>query len=102
VDLANGCGAAIYAASSGTVDAAFYNGGYGNYIRIQHGGGIATGYAHIRQFAVRAGQHVSAGQVIAYAGNTGTSFGCHLHFEVYSGGAPINPIDFMAARGVSV
>nr|WP_317451857.1 peptidoglycan DD-metalloendopeptidase family protein [Microbacterium sp. NIBRBAC000506063] len=48
IDFANGCGAYIYAAASGTVDAAFYNGGYGNYIRIQHGGGIATGYAHIR------------------------------------------------------
>ncbi|MDH5165697.1 peptidoglycan DD-metalloendopeptidase family protein, partial [Microbacterium sp. RD02] len=83
VDLANGCGAAIYAAHSGTVDAAFYNGGYGNYVRIQHGGGIATGYAHIKPggFAVRNGQWVRAGQVIAYAGNTGGSFGCHLHFE---------------------
>lgn len=102
VDLANGCGAAIYAAHSGTVDAAFYNGGYGNYVRIQHGGGIATGYAHIRQFAVRSGQWVNAGQVIAYAGNTGGSFGCHLHFEVYINGAYTNPINFMAGKGISV
>ncbi|MCK2035610.1 peptidoglycan DD-metalloendopeptidase family protein [Microbacterium sp. SSW1-49] len=102
VDLANGCGAAIYAAHSGTVDAAFYNGGYGNYVRIQHGGGIATGYAHIRQFAVRSGQWVRAGQVIAYAGNTGGSFGCHLHFEVYINGAYTNPINFMAGKGISV
>lgn len=102
VDLANGCGAAIYAAHSGTVDAAFYNGGYGNYVRIQHGGGISTGYAHINSFAVRGGQWVNAGQVIAYAGNTGGSFGCHLHFEVYINGAYTNPIDFMAGKGVSV
>ena len=104
VDLANGCGAAIYAAHSGTVDAAFYTGGYGTYVRIQHGGGIATGYAHIKPggFAVRSGQWVEAGQVIAYAGNTGGSFGCHLHFEVYINGRYTNPIDFMAGKGISV
>ncbi len=100
VDLANGCGAAIYAAYAGTVDAAFYNGGYGNYIRIQHGGGLATGYAHIDSYAVGYGQWVEAGQVIAYAGNTGGSFGCHLHFEVYENGGTINPQWFMADRGI--
>lgn len=104
VDLANGCGAPIYAAHAGTVDAAFYNGGYGNYIRIQHGGGVGTGYGHIRPggFAVSAGQQVSAGQVIAYAGTTGASTGCHLHFEVYINGRTTNPIDYLAARGISV
>lgn len=104
VDLANGCGAAIYAASSGVVDYAAYNGGYGYYIRIQHSGGIGTGYAHIRKggILVRSGQRVSAGQVIAYAGNTGNSLGCHLHFEVYVNGSTTNPIPFMSARGVSV
>ena len=104
VDLANGCGAAIYAAHSGTVDYAARNGGYGNYIRIQHGGGIGTGYGHIRDggFAVRRGQWVEAGQVIAYAGNTGNSAGCHLHFEVYQNGGTINPITFMARYGVSL
>lgn len=104
VDLANGCGAAIYAAQSGTVDYAGPNGNYGNYIRIQHGGGIATGYAHIRNggFAVRSGQWVNSGQVIAYAGNTGASVGCHLHFEVYRNGGYVNPIAFLADRGISV
>lgn len=98
-DFANGCGAGIYAASSGRVDAAFYNGGYGNYIRIQHGGGVATGYAHLSRFAVRYGQQVSAGQLIGYAGNTGASQGCHLHFEVYTGGGTANPYNFLRARG---
>lgn len=104
IDFANGCGAYIYAAASGTVDAAFYNGGYGNYIRIQHGGGIATGYAHIRPggYLVGHGQQVSAGQRIAYAGDTGNSFGCHLHFEVYVNGATVNPATFLRGRGVSV
>lgn len=102
-DFANGCGAAIYAAQSGTVDYAGYNGGYGNYIRIQHGGGIGTGYAHIRDggIQVRSGQWVRSGQIIAYAGNTGRSFGCHLHFEVYVNGSAVNPVQFLGRHGVS-
>ncbi|MGH3691013.1 MAG: M23 family metallopeptidase [Acidimicrobiia bacterium] len=102
-DFANGCGSPIYAANSGTVDYAGGNGGYGNYIRIQHGGGIGTGYAHIRDggILVRSGQRVNSGQVIAYAGNTGRSFGCHLHFEVYVNGGAVNPVAFLADRGVS-
>jgi murein DD-endopeptidase MepM/ murein hydrolase activator NlpD len=102
VDLANGCNAPIFAAHSGTVDYAGWNGGYGNYVRSQHGGGVGTGYGHINSFAVRSGQYVNAGQVIAYAGNTGNSFGCHLHFEVYINGGYTNPINYMAARGISV
>ncbi|MGM7679330.1 M23 family metallopeptidase [Microbacterium sp. A94] len=102
VDLANGCGTPIFAAQSGTVDYAGWNGGYGNYVRIQHGGGVGTGYAHINSFAVSWGQWVNAGQIIAYAGNTGNSFGCHLHYEVYINGGYTNPINFMAAHGISV
>lgn len=103
-DLANGCGAAIYAANSGTVDYAGANGNYGNYVRIQHGGGVSTGYAHIKPggIIVRSGQWVNSGQVVAYAGDTGRSFGCHLHFEVYINGGYINPIRFMEARGVYI
>lgn len=104
VDMATGCGAGIYAAHAGTVDYAGGNSGYGNYIRIQHGGGVGTGYAHIMNggILVRNGQQVSAGQLIAREGNTGNSFGCHLHFEVYVNGRPVNPSDFMGARGISL
>ena len=104
VDLASGCGSAIYAASSGRVVYAGYNGGYGNYIKIDHGGSIGTGYGHIQNggILVRYGQQVSAGQLIAFEGNTGNSFGCHVHFETYDHGYPVNPINFMAARGISV
>ncbi|WP_242497814.1 M23 family metallopeptidase [Microbacterium protaetiae] len=104
VDLADSCSSNIYAAHSGTVVYAGYNGGYGYYVKIDHGGGIATGYGHIRQggIFVRYGQHVSMGQVIASEGNTGNSFGCHLHFEVYVNGGTTNPIPFMAKRGISV
>ncbi|MFH8251559.1 peptidoglycan DD-metalloendopeptidase family protein [Microbacterium sp. B2969] len=104
VDLASGCGSAIYAAQSGTVVYAGRNGGYGNYIKLDHGGGIGTGYGHIQNggILVRNGQWVNVGQVIAYEGNTGNSFGCHLHFETYVNGFPVNPINFMADRGISV
>ncbi|MHC3000180.1 peptidoglycan DD-metalloendopeptidase family protein [Microbacterium sp. HJ5] len=104
VDLAAGCGAGIYAAAGGTVVYAGYNGGYGNYIKIDHGNGIGTGYGHIRPggIFVGNGQRVRAGQLIASEGNTGNSFGCHLHFETYEWGNPVNPINFMAARGISV
>ena len=103
-DMAAGCGAGIYAAAAGTVDFAGPNGGFGNYIRIQHGGGIGTGYGHIRNggIFVRRGQWVNAGQLIAAEGETGNSYGCHLHFEVYVPGGTTNPVPFMAARGVSL
>ena len=100
VDMAAGCGAPIYAAHAGTVDYAGYNGGFGNYVRINHGGGIGTGYGHASRVVVGWGQYVQAGQIIAYEGQTGNSFGCHLHFEVYVNGGTVNPSDFMAARGV--
>ncbi len=102
VDLAAGCGAPIHAAHSGTVVVAGYSGGYGNYVKIDHGYGIGTGYGHQSSIAVGAGQYVRAGQVIGYEGNTGNSFGCHVHFEVYQNGYPVNPVPFMAARGISV
>ena len=104
IDFATGCSGAIFAAASGTVVFAAYSGAWGNYIKVDHGGGIVTGYAHIKPggYNVRYGQRVSAGQVIAYAGNTGASTGCHLHFEVYSGGVRIDPAPYLRNRGVSV
>ena len=104
VDLSGGCGAGIYAVAAGTVVYAGYNGGYGNYIKIDHGEGIGTGYAHIRNggFYVGYGQRVNAGDLIAREGETGNAFGCNLHFEVYVGGSPVNPATFLAARGVSI
>lgn len=100
LDFANGCGAPIFAATSGTVVYAGYNGGFGNYVKLSHAGGVGTGYGHMSRIAVGYGQWVRAGQVIGYAGNTGNSFGCHLHFEVYpSGGGTTNPYNWLAARG---
>lgn len=101
VDLGTGCGARIYAAHGGTVEYAGLNGTYGNFVLIDHGNGIETGYAHIRPGGVfvGVGQRVEAGQNIASSGTTGASTGCHLHYEVRSGGARINPAPFMAQRG---
>jgi murein DD-endopeptidase MepM/ murein hydrolase activator NlpD len=104
VDLAPGCGYPIVAAHGGTVEYAGPNGGYGNYIQINHGGGIETGYGHIVDggIQVREGQRVRVGQLIAYVGNTGNSFGCHLHYEIHVNGTPVNPVPFMRDRGISV
>jgi len=102
VDLGTGCSAPIYAANSGVVTFSGYSGTYGNFIKIDHGGGISTGYAHIRDGGrfVGVGEWVGAGQNIASSGTTGASDGCHLHFEVYNGGSRIDPEPFMANRGV--
>jgi len=104
VDLAPACGAPIYAAASGTVTFAANAGGYGNEVIISHGNGISTAYGHIVNggFLVSAGQTVQAGQQIARVGSTGWSTGCHLHFETRVGGAAVDPVPFMAARGISV
>ena len=98
VDIVAGTGTPIRAAAAGTV--AFTqpeasSGGYGNYTCIQHGGGISTCYAHQSQFGTSAGAHVSQGQVIGYVGNTGHSFGSHLHFEVRVNGAPVDPLGYL-------
>jgi murein DD-endopeptidase MepM/ murein hydrolase activator NlpD len=94
------CGAAVFAAAAGEVTFAGYNGGYGNFVEISHGGGISTGYGHNTTLVVSNGQFVAAGDLIAYAGTTGNSTGCHVHFEVREGGSGINPRPFMADRGV--
>ena len=103
-DLAGSCNSPIYAASAGTVSFAGWNGGYGNFILINHGGGLSTGYGHIVNggILVSVGQSVSAGQQIAKIGSTGQSTGCHLHFETRPGGVAVDAVPFMAARGVTL
>lgn len=102
-DLASGCSTAIVAAAAGTVEYVGWYGGYGNYVRIDHGGGVQTAYGHIVNggFRVSPGQRVSAGQLIALVGSTGQSTGCHAHVEVHVNGATTDPVPFMQARGVA-
>ncbi len=84
-------GTPIYAATDGTVNFSGRNGGYGNFVRIRHGGGLSTGYAHMSRIAVRNGEEVRRGQVIGYVGSTGLSTGPHLHYEMYRNGQKIDP-----------
>ncbi len=88
-------GTAIYATGDGKVIRADKSArGYGNHIRIDHGYGYVTLYAHMSVMKVRKGQKVKRGDVIGYVGNTGTSVGPHCHYEVRKNGTPINPINF--------
>ena len=90
-------GSQIVAADSGVVmfsafgTSANYHYGYGNVVQIDHGNGYSTLYAHCSSLRVSEGQRVTKGQVIAYVGNTGSSFGSHLHFEIRLNGVPQNP-----------
>lgn len=95
IDIGVNVGTTVVAAASGTVIMAQWYGGYGNYILIDHGGGISTGYGHLSAFYVSAGQHVRRGQAIAASGNTGASTGPHVHFEVRKNGKPIDPAPFL-------
>ena len=95
IDIGVPYGTPIHAAASGTVVLAGWTGGYGNYTCIDHGGGMATCYAHQSSYAVSNGAHVSQGQVIGYVGSTGHSFGAHLHFEVRIHGNPVDPLGYL-------
>ena len=92
IDFAARYGSPIYAVTDGVVAYAGRHGGHGNYVRIQHGGGLATGYAHMSRIAAVPGQRVRQGQVIGYVGSTGLSTGPHLHYELYRNGATVNPL----------
>ena len=95
VDFAAGSGTPIRAAGGGVVVSAGPYGGYGIATVVDHGGGLATLYAHQTSTSVRSGQRVGAGQVIGRVGSTGASTGPHLHFEVRSGGEPVNPAAYL-------
>jgi murein DD-endopeptidase MepM/ murein hydrolase activator NlpD len=95
VDISAPEGTPIRAAASGKVVLLGWTGGYGNYTCIQHGGGISTCYAHQVRYGTSMGASVSQGQVMGYVGNTGNSFGAHLHFEVRINGSPVNPAGYL-------
>jgi murein DD-endopeptidase MepM/ murein hydrolase activator NlpD len=90
LDMAGSAGDPITACRAGTVVIAGAQGGYGNAVVIDHGGGMATLYAHQSRLAVQVGQQVDAGAVIGFVGSTGLSTGPHLHFEVRMLGTPID------------
>jgi murein DD-endopeptidase MepM/ murein hydrolase activator NlpD len=92
IDFGAAYGSPIFAVSDGVVSFAGRHGGHGNYVRLEHGGGVGTGYGHMSRIAVSPGMRVQAGQVIGYVGSTGLSTGPHLHYEVYEGGHTVNPL----------
>ena len=102
IDLAVPQGTQIGAIHAGTVTMARYQGGYGYAIIIDHGDGVESLYGHASQLLVQEGQEVAAGERIALAGNSGYSFGSHLHLEIHEWGVPQNPVPWLQERGVDI
>ncbi|MEG1427135.1 MAG: lysozyme family protein [Oscillospiraceae bacterium] len=94
-DIAAPGGTPIVASRSGTVISAEYHDSWGNNVFLEHDDTYGTRYAHMTSWAVIPGQQVRRGQIIGYVGNTGNSFGDHLHFEVYQNGIRIDPYPFI-------
>ena len=102
IDLAGATGTPILAAKSGKVLYAQWSNSFGNWIQIDHGGGVTTRYGHASKLLVSPGQSVQAGQQIALVGSTGNSTGPHLHFEIQVNGTPKNPLHYVSDRDKAV
>jgi murein DD-endopeptidase MepM/ murein hydrolase activator NlpD len=103
MDIAVAYGSPVYAATDGVVQFAGRSSGYGNFVKLAHGGEIGTGYGHLSRIFVRPGQRVRKGQMIAASGNSGLSTGPHLHYELYKHGVAVNPasMSFTVVRQLS-
>ncbi|PHR25201.1 MAG: hypothetical protein COA36_14450 [Desulfotalea sp.] len=95
IDFRGKRGEPIKATADGVVKKAFRNGGYGNYVLIDHGNGYTTSFSHMKKYLVHRGDKIKRGQIIGLIGNTGRSTGPHLHYEVALDGKRINPYNFM-------
>jgi murein DD-endopeptidase MepM/ murein hydrolase activator NlpD len=102
IDLAAGEGIPYKAVHGGVVTKAGWDGGYGFAVTVQHDDGTEAIYAHSRRLLVKAGDKVKAGQVLGQVGNTGYSYGTHLHLEIHEGGQPVDPVPFLRDRGADV
>ena len=96
IDIGASSGSSIVAAASGTVVISTYSYSAGNYVMINHGGGVYTVYMHCSKLLVSEGQQVSKGQTIAKVGSTGYSTGPHLHFGIRAGGSYVNPQKYVS------
>jgi len=97
LDIAVDYGTPVYASAMGTVETAGWNGGYGQYVRINHSGGYETAYGHRSGIVVEPGQSVRKGEIIGFVGSTGYSTGPHVHFEIMVDGQTIDP-EYMLKR----
>lgn len=95
IDIAASSGADVVAAADGEVIRAGWNGGFGNSIQVDHGGGLVTMYNHCSSFKASVGQKVSKGETIAYVGSTGSSTGPHLDFRVFQDGTTKDPNSYL-------
>lgn len=102
MDIAVPCGTPIRVTGAGTVIASGWAGGYGRVVKVQHGDGTVTVYAHCRSLEVKRGAPVKAGQVIATVNSTGRSTGNHLHFEVQRGGRAVDPRPYFGLKSGKV
>ncbi len=101
VDIRGRSGSKIRATADGVVIKAFANGGYGNYVEIDHGNGYHTVYGHMQSYLVKKGETVERGQVIGLVGDSGRSTGPHLHYEIRLHQQPIDPNKFMKVADLS-
>ena len=93
-DITVKSGTPIYSPADGIVKRAYYAGGFGNHIKLDHGNGYTTLFAHLSKIKVKHGQKVSRGEVIGLTGNTGRSTAPHLHYEIHHYGESKNPLDY--------
>jgi murein DD-endopeptidase MepM/ murein hydrolase activator NlpD len=96
MDFAAPHGTPVYAVKDGVIAKAYFNGTFGRYILLNHGGQIATAYAHLSRFAsgIGSGRRVKRGDLIGYVGDSGRTRGYHLHFEVIQRKRRVNPMAF--------
>jgi len=97
-DITVKTGTPIHAPADGIIKRAYYAGGFGNHIKIQHASGYTTLYAHLSKINVKHGQKVKRGDIIGLTGNTGRSTAPHLHYEIHHNGEPQNPLDFFFSQ----
>ena len=95
LDFPAGVGTAVYAAADGIVTTSVQTPDYGNLLKIDHGSGLETRYAHNSRLLVKAGERVVKGQKIALVGSTGRSTGPHLHYEIRQNGNPLDPREYL-------
>jgi murein DD-endopeptidase MepM/ murein hydrolase activator NlpD len=98
LDISADKGQPVYATANGTVQAASYQGDFGNLVVITHEFGLTSRYAHMSRIAVKPGAVVQRGDVLGYVGSTGRSTAPHLHYEVWANGRPINPLRLLTSR----